>query len=351
MNRNTYRFFLLVLPLFLANRMFSQDLHFSQYIETPSSLNPALLGFTYDTRIIANNRTQWAYAARKPYQTYGVAYDGGTGKKLKGNRFGWGLSIVKDIAGDARFSSLLPTLGFSYSLKIDKTSRFGMGAQYGLNYRTIDISNLRWGAQYVNYEYNPISNNGETTPRSSVLSNDIGAGVHYSYSQSEKYISAKDGNKFDIGFAAYHFRMPKSSFLITSEKLMTRYIFYANGEFYIPNMRFALVPSMIFMRQGTNSAFVTGMMFKYVLVEESKFTSIKKPSAVSLGASYRYRDAIIPMFLWQYDVYGIGISYDINLSPLTPASRLKGGLEIMLRYNLATGYGKNLGRTDTKASY
>jgi len=335
----------------LAANAKAQDLHFSQYLETPTSLNPALVGFSYDARVIANSRTQWLYAARKSYQTYGVSYDGGTGKKLKGNRFGWGLNLVKDVAGDSRFSSLLPSAAFSYSTKLDKTSRFGVGFQYGLNYRTIDISNLRWGAQYQNYEYNPISNNGETTPRASVLSNDIGVGTHYSYSQSEKYISAKDGTKFDLGFAAYHFRMPKSSFLTTAERLMTRIIVYGSGEFYIPNMRFALAPNFIYMRQGTNSAFVTGMMFKYVVVEESKFTTIKKPSAVSFGASYRFRDAIIPAFLWQYDVYAFGLSYDINVSQLTPASRLKGGLEIMLRYNLMAGYGKNLGRSDTKASY
>lgn len=338
------------LALFLGVSAKAQDLHFSQYLETPTTLNPALLGLNYDNRVIANYRTQWG-AMGKSYQTMGLSYDGGTGKKLRGRRIGYGFNIIRDVAGDAKLSSLLPSLGVSYSQKINKTMKAGGGFQFGLNYRTIETNNLRWGAQYQNYEYNSTVSSGETVPRSSVLSTDLGAGVHFSYAQSEKYISSKDGSKFDVGFAAYHFSVPKSSFIITSEKLTTRYVFYASGEYFIPNMKIAVDPSVIFMWQGKNRQLVTGLMFKYVLVDESKFTSIKKPAAVSFGASYRYRDAIIPAFLFQYDTYGIGVSYDINVSQLTPATRLKGGLEVMLRWNMNAGYGRNLGKSDTKASY
>ena len=329
----------------------SQDIHFSQYIETPIALNPALYGLNYDNRVITNYRTQWGYVASKAYQTMGLSYDGGTGKKLRGGRIGYGLNIVRDQAGDAKLSSLLPTLGVSYSQQINKKMKVAGGFQYGLNYRTIDATNLRWGAQYQNYQYDSGNLSGETPARSSVLSTDLGVGGHFSYAQSEKYISAKDGNKFDFGASAYHFTVPKSSFITSTERLSTRYVIYANGEFFIPKMRIALDPSIIIMRQGTNKEFITGLMFKYVIVDQSKFTSIKKPCAIAFGASYRYKDAIIPAFLMQYDVYALGFAYDINVSQLTPASKLKGGLEIMLRYNVAAGYGRKLGRSDTKASY
>lgn len=329
----------------------SQDIHFSQYIETPTSLNPALYGLNYDNRVIANYRNQWGYVATKAYQTMGVSYDGGTGKKLKGMRIGYGLNLYKDFAGDAKLSSLLPSAGISVGGKINRRVKMAGGGQFGLNYRTIDATNLRWGAQYQNYEYNSSVPSGETPARSSVLSTDVGAGVHLSYAQSEKYISSKDGSKFDIGASVYHFSIPKSSFITSTEKLQTRFIIYANGEFFIPKTKIALDPSLIYMRQGKNNEFITGLMFKYVIVDESKFTSIKKPSAISIGASYRYKDAIIPAFLYQYDKYALGFAYDINVSQLTPASKLKGGLEIMLRFNVSRGYGKNLGRSDTKASY
>lgn len=334
----------------LSYSLKSQDMHFSQYLETPTTLNPALYGLNYDNRVIANYRTQWGTVG-KSYQTMGFSYDGGTGQKLKGKRIGYGINIFKDVAGDAKLSSLLPSIGVSYSQQINKRMKAGGGFQYGLNYRTIAYSNMRWGAQYQNYAYDATALTGETTPRASVLSQDVGAGVHFSYAQSEKYISSKDGSKFDIGFAAFHFGLPKSSFITTSERIQSRYILYMNGEFFIPNTRIALDPSLILMRQGKNNEFITGLMFKYVIVDESKFTSIKKPAAISFGASYRYKDAIIPAILIQYDTYGLGVAYDINVSQLTPASQLNGGLEIMLRYNMKAGYGKNLGRSDTKASY
>lgn len=331
----------------------AQDIHFSQYLETPTTLNPALYGLQYDTRIMANYRNQWSYVTgtSKAYQTYGVSYDGGYAKKLRGKRIGWGLNIIRDVAGDSKMSTLLPTAGAMIATRINRQMKASAGFQFGLNYRTVSTSNLRWGAQYRNYEYDASLPSGEQPPVSSLLSTDVGAGAHFSYAQSEKYISAKDGSKFDAGFAAYHFKPTKSSFFTTSEKLDMRVIGYVTGEFFIPKMRIALDPSIIYQRQSKHHEFIAGLMFKYVLVEESKFTSIKKPHAFSFGATYRYKDAIIPAILWQYDKYALGFAYDINVSQLTPASRLKGGLEVMLRYNTSSGYGKNLGRTDTKASY
>lgn len=331
----------------------AQDIHFSQYLETPTTLNPALFGLNYDTRIMANYRNQWSYVtgASKAYQTYGIAYDGGYAKKLRGNRIGWGGNIIRDVAGDSKMSSLMPSIGVMMASRINRQMKVSGGLQFGLNYRTVSTANLRWGAQYRNYEYDASVPSGEQPPVSSLLSTDVGVGTHFSYAQSEKYISSKDGSKFDAGVAVYHVKAAKSSFFIPTERLDKRVIGYMTGEFFVPKMRIALDPSLIMQFQGKNREFITGLMFKYVVVDESKFTSIKKPHAISVGATYRYKDAIIPAFLWQYDKYAFGLAYDINVSQLTPASRLKGGLEIMLRYNTSSGYGKNLGRTDTKASY
>lgn len=345
------KWLVIILCLLLSLDNKAQDIHFSQYDETPTTLNPALLGLSYDNRVMANYRNQWSTVSSRPYQTMGLTYDGGYEKKLRGKRIGYGINLIRDIAGDAKLSSLLPSVGISYSQKISRTMRAAGGFQFGLNYRTIDYSNLRWGSQYQNYKYDNEVPSGEDNPRSSVLSTDVAAGVHLSYAQSEKYISAKDGSKFNIGFSAYHFSIPKSSFLITTERIPNRFVVYMNGEYFIPNTKIALDPSTILMLQGPSKEFIMGMMFKFVLVSQSKFTSLKKPSYFSVGGSYRFKDAIIPAILYSYDRIAFGFSYDINVSQLTPTSRLNGGLEVMLKYSMSAGYGKNLGRSDTKASY
>ncbi len=331
---------------------YSQDIHFSQYAETPTSINPALAGVTYNTRVIANYKSQWATVANK-YLTYGFSFEQAIKhKKLKGNYFAVSAFIFRDVAGDAKVSTLNPNLGFSYIQKINKRMKLSGGAQSGIFYRTIDVNGLRWGEQYNGYAYDASLPTGEpVVPRSSITSFDLGGGVNLNYIQSDKFLSAKNAAKFDVGVSAYHYGVGRSSFFTTTEKLKTRMCAYFNGDFNIPNSINAIMPSFLYMRQGTNNQFIVGALFKFILGNPSTYTSNKKPTALSIGSYYRYRDAIIPSLLFQYDKYAFGISYDINISPLTPASKRNGGLELMLRYNLFPGYGVNLGRSDTKPSY
>ena len=344
---NSFLAFLLVSQVSKA-----QDIHFSQYTETPSSINPALAGVHYNTRVTTNFRTQWGSVATS-YQTIGLSFEQTIkAKKIKGSYFAFALNVFRDAAGDAKLNTLNPNLGISYIQKINKQMKVSGGLQGGLFYRTIDVNNLRWDKQYNGYEYNSSLPNGEpSTARGSITSYDLGGGVNFNYAQSEKFFSSKDGNKFDFGASAYHYSIPANSFIVTTEKLYTRICAYANGDFNIPNSKNAIMPSFLYMRQGPSSQFIVGALFKFILVDQSTYTNLKKPAAISVGSQYRYKDAIVPMLLVQYDKYAFGASYDINVSSLTPASKRNGGLEIMLRYNVSAGYGRNLGRGDAKASY
>jgi type IX secretion system PorP/SprF family membrane protein len=330
----------------------AQDIHFSQYAETPSSINPALAGVVYNTRVSANFKDQWSAVAIR-YRTYGLSFEQTIKhRKLKSNYFAIAANIFRDEAGDAQLRTLNPNLGFAYFQKINKQMKVSGGLQSGFFYRTIDVSQLRWGEQYDGYSYNPELPSGEpSTPRSAITAFDIGAGVNLNYLQSDKFLSSKDAAKFDVGFAAYHYGLSRNSFIITSEKLKTRFCTYFNGDFNIPNSINAIMPSFLYMRQGSSSEFIAGALFKFILGDPSTYTGLKKPRALSIGGYYRFKDAIIPSILFQYNRYAYGISYDFNVSPLTPASKRRGGLEFMLRYNVFPGYGVNLGRNDTRASY
>lgn len=334
------------------NGLKAQDIHFSLYNEVPSVINPALAGVSYDTRVIAQYRTQWGSVAQA-YNTYGISFEQAIkNKKLKGNYFAVSANILRDLAGDAKMGMLNPNVGLAYIQKINKQMKLSAGMQGGFVYKTIDVSKLKWDRQFNGYEYDPSANNGEAEiPRSAITSYDLGGGVNYNYAQSEKFISAKDGNKVNIGMSAFHFGIPKNSFFSSNEKLYTRYVGYFNGDFNIPGTKSAVMPSFIYMKQGKSTEFVIGALYKFILVDQSMYTAIKKPSAFSIGVQYRYKDAIIPCMLYQYDKYAVGFAYDINVSALTPASKRNGAIEVMLRYNMSPGYGKNLGRGDQKASY
>lgn len=344
----------IISALLISGVVVAQDIHFSQYAEVQTNINPALAGSIYNTRAIANFRTQWGSVAQA-YQTIGLSFEQTIGfKKLKGNYPTVFINIFRDQAGDAKLRKLNPNVGISQHVKINKNSKIGVGFQGGFIYKTIDLTNLRWGTQFdeESLSYNPNLSNGEnTTPRSAITGYDFVVGANYSYAKSDRFISSRDGNKFNGGISMYHFKIPKNSFIQTSERLYTRINIHANADIAIPNSKNAIMPMMLIMMQGKSREFIGGALFKFILNDQSTFTRNNKPSALAIGAQYRYKDAIIPSALYQYDVYSIGLSYDINVSALTPASKRFGGLEVMLRYNISPGYGKNLGRTDTKSSY
>lgn len=336
---------ILFVALSASHLLNAQDIHFSQYSEAPVNINPALITTAYDTRIIGGYRTQWGSVA-KAYQTYGVSLEQAVRHlKLKKNYVGFALNIVNDKAGDAKLNSLMPSIGINVITKSSKFSKLSGGLQAGMVYRTIDVSALRWDKQYDGYEYISTLPSGESTPRSSIVSFDVGGGVNFHYAKSERYISAQDGAKCDIGISAFHYNIPKNSFFVSSERLYTKYIFHANLDYGIKSAGVALVPSLIYMKQGPSTETTLGFLFKYIIEDQATYTNIKKASSVSFGVYYRLKDAIIPTLLFQKAKYAIGVAYDLNVSQLTPASKLKGGLEVTLRYNSSPGYGKALGNS------
>lgn len=340
------------LSLLAVTNLSAQDYHFSLYGETPSIINPALAGVSYETRVYGNYKNQWSSVGGK-YETMAVSFDQTIKhKKLKNNYFAIAASMFKDVAGDARMGTLNPNLGLSYLQRVTKRMLLSGGLQSGFFYRTLDGNNLRWDAQYNGYTYDPTLPTGEVTPpRSGFSSFDLGGGVNLNYNQTEKFISAKNVIKFDAGFSAYHYSLGKNSFLNTDEKLRTKVCAYFNGDFAIHGTLNSIMPSFLFMRQGGATYFITGAMFKFNLGDPSTYTTLKKAKSLAIGGYYRYADAIVPSLLLNYNTYAIGVAYDINVSSLTPASKRKGGLEVMLRYNMFASYGVNLGRTDTKPSY
>src|SRR4051794_30683737 len=78
----------------------AQDVHFSQFFNTPAATNPALTGFMRtDFRLSAIYRTQWR-TLNTPFNT--VAFSGDMNfvpEKLNGDKIGVGLFVFNDQMG------------------------------------------------------------------------------------------------------------------------------------------------------------------------------------------------------------------------------------------------------------
>jgi len=92
---------------------FGQDIHFSQFNNSPLNLNPGLTGsFIGDIRLVANLRNQWS-SVTTPYSTYGLTVDANT---ILNTPFNVGIGFYNDKAGDSDFSTLQISPSISYTI-------------------------------------------------------------------------------------------------------------------------------------------------------------------------------------------------------------------------------------------
>ncbi len=332
--------------LTIANaRSFAQDQHFSQFRETPVLINPAQTALNKDIRVIMNYKDQWR-SVTSPYKTFAFSTECAINhKKNKDNYITMGLQFLNDKAGDSQMKTTKALLSLNGILKITKTQKLALGIIGGIAQNSINYNGLKWGSQYDGTNYNSAITTTEPIGVNSFIYSDIGAGVVWNYGKEQKYINAKDGIRATVGFSAFHFGLPKYSYYKkTGETLNTKFIAHANMEINLTSKNLILIPELLYAQQGSLFEVNTGIMFKYLLQESSKYTDIKNASAYALGIHYRVRDAIIATALYEYSNYAIGISYDVNISKLRSVSNFKGGFEITLRFVTPSQFRKTKAR-------
>ena len=85
--------------------------------------------------------------------------------------------------------------------------------------------------------------------------------------------------------------------------------------------------SLLFLKQGPHKEIVAGIEGNYI---STSFMDINRSFWV--GIFYRNKDALFISAGVIHDQWKVGLSYDINLSKLIPASRNRGGFEFGLIY-------------------
>jgi type IX secretion system PorP/SprF family membrane protein len=330
----------------------AQDLHLSQYGEAPFSINPALAAVAYDVRIISNYKSQWG-SIGSPYKTYGLSGEFGLKyRKLNKSYLSAGFNIYRDAAGDSKMGTTHIDLTLGGVVKTGEYSKLSAAINGGVTTKTMSYSALQWESQYDGFMYDATLPTGEAATASAYTYADLAGGINWHFSKSEQYISADHGVRCDIGTAVFHFNQPRQSYLgVSSETQYMKYVSYANFFIGAKGSNVGFSPGLVYMMQGPSKEILTSAMFKYIIQDQALYTGLVKPCALSIGAAYRYKDALIPMMLFEYDKYALGLSYDVNLSTLTSATKTKGGLEVSLRYNWNPGYGKMLGGKLTKPTY
>ena len=317
----------------------AQDPHFSQFDKMPMLLNPALAGLNYTTQINATYRSQWT-SIDAPFNTIAASFDHRFETKGKNSFFGIGLSALSDNAGARTVTASDFRIAASGHVKLDRKSTLGIGIQAGFFQRSLNSSSFQWASQYDGSNFNPALVNAEGTNYNNVKGLDATAGIVYSYNVSDfLQVTANHDKQFTLGATVSHLNKPKNSFNGSDERLPMKFTLFANSLLPVENSNLAIGPAVLFQTQNNFRELLLGARFRYIINQASKFTGFRNASAISLGAFYRNQDAFIAMIQYEISSLCIGLSYDINVSKLSPYSNLRGGYEISLRYAVPNPFG------------
>lgn len=299
---------------FLSSTLLGQDIHFSQFYNSPLNLNPAMIGvFDGDYRFVANQRTQWS-SVTTPYSTFGLSADAGS---LFGSPFGAGLSIYNDKAGDSEFGTLQIGLGASYRFKLDSTQSLTISAQPAFTQRSINYTKLQFDNQYNGFFFDESLGNGET------FQNNGGTyfNLHGGLSWNKKIAQRKE---ITAGFALHNILRPEQTFFNANIPLHQRITLHTGALFAVSD-KVDVLPAIQFQKQHNYKEIIFGGQGKYHLNNGNY-------KALYAGIWYRNADATYFSIGMDYSDFHFGISYDLNLSSLEVASNHRGGFEFAIIY-------------------
>ena len=304
---------------------FSQDIHFSQFDETPLLRNPALAGlFNGDLRIQSVYRTQWQ-SITVPYQTTSLngEYKMPVGK---GNDYiTLGGQILYDRAGSIAMTAthILPAINYHESLNDERNMYLSLGFMGGLVQRRIDRSKVTTNSQFDGSGYNSGLSDGETFDNPSYSYFDGTAGMSFNTQIGDNV----DNNIF-AGIAYHHFNKPHNiSFYGNTQLEMTpKWVYSAGARISTTDYSYVTIQADQVI-QGPHSETIGGV----ILTRKLDDTDVPR-YLIHGGAFVRLKDAIIPVAKLEVKPLTISVSYDVNVSQLSAATRGRGGFEMALSY-------------------
>ncbi len=324
--KNIYSFFALMCLGFSSLR--AQDLHYSQYYNSPMNLNPAQIGmFNGDKRVTVSYRDQWKYVP-VAWTTFSLAYD--FKKYLEDDKhfLSFGINLNHDRQGYSNFqtqgySQLNLTginLGASYTRSLNRSNHLTGGLMLGYGTRGFDPVNLTWDKQWANGVFNPNAPSGELFNRQRLSLFESSMGVNYRWQKSER-------TKVDAGIGAYHLNQPNSAFLPNKESLPLHMTYSLIGTAQLTNQIDIQVSALSQKQESYKETLFGGLIKFYVNQKRGKEVQ------VHAGLGYRTSGSTIPTFALQFNEWYASFSYDLdntNFNSITSSNR--GGPEFHLRY-------------------
>ncbi|MEO8403682.1 MAG: PorP/SprF family type IX secretion system membrane protein [Chitinophagaceae bacterium] len=299
--------------------LLAQDIHFSQFFETPLLRNPALAGiFTGDYRLQMVYRDQWR-SVTEGYRTGSLngEYKYHIGKE--DDFLTLGGQVLFDRAGSAALTttSVMPVINYHKSLSAEQNRYLSLGFMGGVVNRHFDRSKITTDNTY-NTGFD-----GETTLVPDYTYMDGSTGISYNSN-----LTAKAEDNFYVGIAYHHFIKPKNTFFRDpSVQLNPKWVASTGFHFGVTDFSYITIQADYSMQKKYKET-IAGVMYGTKLgpeVDNAKYV-------LHGGLFIRWNDALIPVIKMDYSGFSFAFSYDVNISKLKPASLGRGGFEFSLSY-------------------
>ncbi len=311
---------LLSFLLFLiAKPAITQDIHFSQFYETPLYRNPALAGIVSgDIRVQSVYRTQWNSVANA-YKTSSLNAEYKTPIGNADDYITVGVQMFYDKAGTSELTTtqFLPALNYHKSVSNERNTYLSLGFMGGIVQRRFDRSKITTNSQYEG------RGDGEslTATNYSQFDGSVGMSLNSGFGENAE-------NNFVIGAAYHHINKPKSAFYSNAKIILKpKYVFSGAMKFGVTETSYLNIQTDV-SRQGSFQEIVGGMMYGVKIGPDWE----RPDYVLHAGAFLRFNDAIIPTIKLDYSPFSVGLSYDVNISQLKTSSYGRGGFELSLTY-------------------
>lgn len=304
----------------------AQDLHFSQWFNSPLTTNPANTGFIPDAdyRLGANYRNQWSSIMAVPYKTMSVWGDAQVFRdRIESGWVGLGGAILRDVAGAGSLTSTKVYASIGYHQMIAASHLLSAGFNVGWSNKRINTQDLKFPDQFDGKFFDNVN-----IPTSVFLDNpninylDVQVGMNYAYFPTENlYING--------GVSVHHLNRARESFFNSSstgidDRIAPRYIAFGNASYKL-NDDVIINPMAYYSRQTTSSEFVAGGNVQYNLSGDGE-------SQLFGGLYIRPGDALYPMVGFQYKYVRLMFTYDVTTSGLSQFNNGRGAYEFGLIY-------------------
>ncbi|HYF30291.1 MAG TPA: PorP/SprF family type IX secretion system membrane protein [Chitinophagaceae bacterium] len=301
----------------------AQDLHFSQWFNSPLTTNPANTGFIPDAdyRIGVNYRNQYSTVMTVPYKTMSLFGDAQIMRnRIENGWIGVGGAILRDVAGTGKLTSTKVYGSVAYHQMLGLSSLLTAGFNAGWVNKRINQADLKFPDQFDGKFFNNTLPTDVFLDQPNVNYFDVQVGVNYAYFPSENiYVNG--------GISVHHLNRPRESFFSSDvpgfdSRISPRYIGFANASIKLNEM-VIVNPMAYYTMQAKSSELVAGATLQYNLSGDGE-------SQLVGGAFIRAGDAIVPMVGFMWRNVRLVFSYDATTSGLKGYNGGRGAYEFSL---------------------